>query len=157
VLTLPSSRFYRSFGAELSARRRANTELSMTDRWPLPLHPLNAALRFALELVALGLFGRWGFMCRTADARYLWMLVLPLLAAVIWGTFTVPGDPSRGKTGPMRVSGAIRLAVEAAFFAAAAAACYALSTATWAAVFVALVCLHYVWAHARTRWLLAQH
>jgi hypothetical protein len=113
-------------------------------------------LRFALELIALGLFGRWGFMCTSGAARYAWMLALPLLAAAVWGTFTVPGDPSRGKTGPVPVSGAARLALEATFFGAATAACDALGFTAWAAAFGASVCLHYVAAHARTRWLLTQ-
>lgn len=36
------------------------------------------------------------------------------------------------------------------------AACYALSSATWAAAFTGLACLHYATTHARVRWLLAQ-
>jgi hypothetical protein len=128
-----------------------------TEHRPLPLHPLNALLRFVLELVALGLFGRWGFACVTGASRYFWLIALPLSAAALWGTFTVPGDPSRGKHGPVRVSGRARLGLEAAFFGCACAACYALSSATWATVFGAVVCLHYIWAHARTRWLLTRN
>jgi hypothetical protein len=120
----------------------------------LPLHPLNAGLRFVLEMLALGLFGRWGFSSSSTALRYAGMLGLPLLAAVVWGTFTVPGDPSRGKDGPVRVSGAARLTLEAIYFGAAAAACYALSSAPWAALFIVIVGLHYAWAHQRTRWLL---
>ena len=127
------------------------------DRWRRPLHPLNAALRFALELIALSLLARWGFTCSTDPVRrYLWLVAVPLLAAAIWGTFTVTNDPSRGKNGPVRVSGHVRLGIEATFFGCAIAACYALSSATWAAAFTALVCLHYTWAHARMRWLLEQ-
>lgn len=127
------------------------------DRWRRPLQPLNAILRFVLELVALGLLGRWGFTSSTDPVRkYLWLVAVPLLAATIWGTFTVTGDPSRGKNGPVHVSGCVRLAIEAAFFGCAVAACHALGFTTWAAAFALLVCLHYAWAHARIRWLLDQ-
>jgi hypothetical protein len=116
------------------------------DRRSTPLRPLNAIFRFALELVALGLLGAWGHSCSTDPARrYLWLLAVPLLAATVWGTFTVANDPSRGKDG-----------IEAAFFGCAIAACYAVSSATWAAAFGMLVCLHYATTLPRVRWLLAQ-
>lgn len=117
---------------------------------------MNALLRFVLELVALALFGRWGFLSTTSPMRYVWMLGLPLMAAAIWGTFTTPGDPSRGKDGPVRVPGVLRLALEMVFFGSAVAACYALSSATWASLLGAIVGLHYVSAHARLAWLLRQ-
>jgi hypothetical protein len=117
---------------------------------------MNSLLRFVLELVALGMFGRWGFMSTAGTMRYVWMLGLPLLAAVIWGTFTTPGDPSRGQDGPVRVPGLVRLALEMVFFGSAVAACYALSSATWASLLGAIVGLHYAWAHARLAWLLRQ-
>lgn len=126
----------------------------MRDRWRTPLH---AVFRFALELVALGLLGAWGYTCSSDPARrYLWLLAVPLLAAGIWGTFTVANDPSRGKNGPVRVSGYVRLGIEAAFFGCAMAACYAVSSALWAAAFATLVCLHYATTLPRIRWLLAQ-
>jgi hypothetical protein len=110
-----------------------------------------------LELTALGLFGLWGFTCSTDPVRrYLWLLAVPLLAATIWATFTAADDPSRGKNGPVPVSGCVRLAIEAVFFGSATAACYALSSVAWAMVFSMLVCLHYAWAYPRARWLLAQ-
>jgi hypothetical protein len=103
------------------------------------------------------MLGRWGLASSSDPVRrYLWLVAVPLLAATIWATFTVRDDPSRGKNGPVRVSGCVRLGIEATFFGSAIAACYALSSLAWAAAFAALVCLHYAWAHARTRWLLDQ-
>jgi hypothetical protein len=55
---------------------------------PKPLHPVNATLRFALELVALAALGRWGFVLSVHATRYLWMLAVPLSAGALWGTFT---------------------------------------------------------------------
>lgn len=105
----------------------------------------------------LGLLGGWGFASSSDPLRrYLWLVTVPLLAATIWSVFTVTGDPSRGKNGPVPVSGYVRLGIEATFFGCGAAACYALSSARWALAFGALVCLHYAWAHARVRWLLRQ-
>ena len=117
---------------------------------------INALLRFLLELLALGLFGRWGFMCSEEPTRYVWMVGLPLLAAALWGTFTTTGDPSRGKDGPVPVSGVVRLSLEVVFFGSAVAACFSLYAATWAIGLAALICVHYAWAHARITWLLRQ-
>ncbi|HKP62826.1 MAG TPA: DUF2568 domain-containing protein [Polyangiales bacterium] len=117
------------------------------------LHPLNAALRFLLELLALGALGSWGYSMSEGALRYVFAPALPLIAASIWGVFTVPGDPSRGKDGPVSVPGPVRLLIEAVFFAAGAAAIAAIGHATLAFVDAASVCLHYALAHARTRWL----
>jgi hypothetical protein len=123
---------------------------------PRPLHPINAVLRFALELVALAALGRWGFMLSTRGVRYVWMLAAPLTAAALWGTFTVPADPSRGSTGPVRVSGLLRLALEAGFFGCACWALERLGQRAWASTLAVAVGVHYVWARERTRWLLQQ-
>ncbi len=56
-------------------------------------HPLNLALRFLLELVALGAMGYWGWTQHEGTARWLWAIGLPLVAAVLWGTFAVPTTP----------------------------------------------------------------
>lgn len=118
------------------------------------LQPLNAALRFALELVVLAALCAWGFASGGGALRYVLALALPLAAASIWGVFTVPGDPSRGKDGPVPVSGLVRLAIEAAFFAAGAWGLVRTGRELLALAFGLSVCAHYAFAHARTRWLL---
>jgi len=52
--------------------------------------PINLAIRFALEVVAIVSFGIWGY--RSSDKWYgfLLALLLPLLFAVVWGVFAVP-------------------------------------------------------------------
>jgi len=123
---------------------------------PPVLNMANGALRFALELTALGAMGRWGWaLCPTA-LRYLTMLAVPAFAATLWGTFTVPSDPSRGKNGPVPVSGIVRLVLEAAFFGFAAWALFALGHARIALAYAALVCTHYTLACDRVRWLLTR-
>jgi hypothetical protein len=124
---------------------------------PPRLSPWNAALRFALELAALFALGRAGARFLPGWLGTLAMIGLPSLAAVVWATFTVPGDPSRGKVGPRPVSGAVRLAVEGAFFGCGCAALAASNGTGSALIFAACVVVHYGFSHARTRWLLTQH
>lgn len=78
-------------------------------------HPLNLAIRALLELVALIVFAMWGWR----HGGVLPAIALPLLAASAWGVFRVPND---GGTPVVRVSGLVRLLLEAVFFSAAVAA-----------------------------------
>jgi Protein of unknown function (DUF2568) len=120
----------------------------------LSAHPLLLALRFLLELSALAAFARFGFQLGSGSTRYVWAIALPLLAALAWGTFAVPDDPSRSGKAPIPVPGALRLALELAFFGAAAWAFFASHARTVGFVFSALVlCLH-VASLDRLVWLL---
>ncbi len=76
-------------------------------------NPINLALRFILELVALYFIGRWGWTQHSGILRYLLGIGLPLLAAVIWGVFRVPND---GGAPIVRVSGMLRLLIEIIYF-----------------------------------------
>ena len=55
------------------------------------LKMLNLAVRFLLELCLLAAVGYWGFKTQSS---WLWKLVLglglPLLIAILWGTFLAP-------------------------------------------------------------------
>lgn len=79
-------------------------------------HPLNLGLRFLLELLALFAMGYWGWAQHLGLARFFWMIGLPLVAAVLWGTLRVPGHPGPA---PVAVSGPLRLFLEAVFFGVA--------------------------------------
>ena len=77
------------------------------------------ALRFLLELCALGALGYWGFKTGGgALAKVGLGLGVPLVAAVVWGTFVAP-------KALVKVPGAARLLVELGVFASATAALYA--------------------------------
>jgi hypothetical protein len=118
------------------------------------LYALNAGLRFALELASLFALGQWGFASADGLLAYACAFALPLTAASVWGIFTVPGDPSRGKNGPVAVSGRVRLLLEALFFASGV---WALSRTGQTSLALALgvcVCFHYACGWDRTRWLL---
>ena len=120
------------------------------------MHPANLLLRFALELAALYGIARYGWHATQGWGRYALCLLLPLLAAAAWGTFAVPGDPSRSGGAPVTVRGWQRLLLEAAFFALGALA-YARSRAAWPAIGLSIASiLHYLASLERMRWLLAR-
>ena len=77
-------------------------------------NPLNLAFRFILELTALVAIGYWGWMTGEGWTRWILMLGVPLIAAVLWGVFRVDNDPGKA---PVRVPGFLRLALELAYFA----------------------------------------
>ena len=116
-------------------------------------HPVNLALRFILELTALFALGYWGWTQHTGPARIIWTIILPLVAAVLWGVFRVDGDPGPA---PVRIPGALRLLLEGLVFGAGIWAFYAAGQGTWALIFGVVVLLHYLVSYDRVRWLLNQ-
>lgn len=117
-------------------------------------HPLNLALRFVLELSALGALGLYGLSLGQGPVRYLSAVGLPLLTAALWGTFAVPGDPSRSGGAPVPVPGLLRLALELVIFGAATWALYRTKGASWGIALAGLVIFHYALSHDRISWLL---
>ena len=109
-------------------------------------NPLNLVLRFVLELLGLWALGYWGWTQHAGLARWLWTLGLPLLAAVVWGSFRVPNDPGQA---PVAVPGWVRLLLEAAFFGGATWALYAAGRETWGLIFGVVVVLHYAASYDR--------
>jgi hypothetical protein len=117
-------------------------------------NPINLALRFVLELTALFALGYWGWTQHEGLWRYVWSLGLIIIAAVIWGTFAVPDDPSRSGRAPVPVPGIIRLLIELAFFAAGTWAFFASNQPIWGFVLGALTIIHYALSYDRILWLL---
>ena len=117
-------------------------------------HPANLAFRFILEMAALLAIGVGAH--NLADGWPSWLLAigLPLLAAVAWGTFNVPGDRSRSGEAPVEVRGPVRLLIEFMVFGAAVGLLWPVSSAT-ALVLGALVMIHYLLSLDRIRWLLS--
>jgi hypothetical protein len=120
------------------------------------MNPINLALRFVLELIALGALGWWGWAQTDSWWRALWAIGLVLLAAIVWGTFAVPNDPSRGGNGLVQVPGVARLALELLVFGAAALALKSLGRPTLALAFTILIVGHYAWSYERVAWLIKQ-
>jgi hypothetical protein len=93
--------------------------------------PLNLALKFLLELAALGAFGLWGASIASGIAAVLLAVALPVVVAVLWGIFAAPRARRRL---PLRLRAPFELGV----FALAALALWSAASVTWAAVFAAI-------------------
>ncbi len=117
-------------------------------------HPLNLAWRFLLELLALGSMGYWGWTQHDGVVRWLWMIGLPVVAAVLWGTFAVPNDPSRSGQAPIPTPGMIRLGLELLIFAAAVILLRVSQQPVVSNVLAVMVLIHYALSYDRIIWLL---
>jgi hypothetical protein len=114
----------------------------------------NDLLRFGLELAALGALAHWGWTGVAGFAGVLAAVGLPVLAAVLWGTFRAPDDASAGGGAPVPVPGPVRLALELGLFGLAVAALVDAGAPLAGLVLAALVVCHYLLARDRVRWLL---
>jgi hypothetical protein len=83
----------------------------------------NLAVKFALELVAIGSFAYWGATVASGALAILLALVAPVLAIALWGRFAAPRSERKLPLRP-------RIAFELAVFALAA---LALLRASWPA------------------------
>ena len=116
-------------------------------------HPLNLTLRFILELAALFAMGYWGWTQHEGLVRWLWVISAPLIAAILWGTFAVPNDPSRSGHAPIPTPGTVRLFLELSIFAVGAIALIASQQKPAGMVLAIVVLFHYVISYDRILWL----
>lgn len=114
-------------------------------------HPLNLAFRFLLELCILAAAGVWGWQQSDGWPRFIWAVVLPLVAAALWGVFRVPHDP-----GPalVAVPGLVRLVLELGLFAGAVWALADAGLPRWSWALGLAVAAHYLLSYDRILWLL---
>lgn len=119
-------------------------------------NPLNLALRFALEIATLFALGYWGWTLHEGLWRFVWSIGLVILAAVIWGTFAVPGDPSRSGNAPVPVPGAVRFVIELVLFTAGTWAFIAAGQPIWGAALGILTIIHYALSYDRVIWMFKQ-
>jgi hypothetical protein len=113
-------------------------------------------LRFGLEVATVVALAAAGWQQASGATRWVAALGLPLVAVLVWGTFNVPGDPSRSGRAPVVVPGWARLVVELAILASGAVAVGVVGGPVVAAGFVALAALHYAVCFSRVRWLISQ-
>jgi len=118
-------------------------------------HPINLAIRFILELIALITIGIWGWKQSDGWIQIVLALGLPIIIAAIWGTFAVPDDPSRSGKSPISVPGFIRLLMELAVFAFAGWALYDFGSTRLSWILVISVTIHYIISYDRIIWLMA--
>lgn len=116
-------------------------------------NPINLAVRFLLEIIALIALGAWAKTKFPGALGITLMILIPLIAAVAWGTFNVKGDPSRSGKAPVPVPGILRLALELALFGSAAWALFSLNP-TYGWIFGVVALLHYLLSYDRIIWLL---
>ena len=116
-------------------------------------NPFNLAFRFLLELIALFAIGALAKAQFPGALGFLLMIVLPLIAAIVWGTFNVKGDPSRSGKAPVPVPGILRLLIELDIFGSAIWALFSLNP-TYGWIFGIIVLLHYLLSYDRILWLL---
>jgi hypothetical protein len=119
-------------------------------------HPINLALRFLLEIAALVAIGYWGWSQNDGLLRFVLVIGAPLIAAILWGTFAVPDDPSRSGKAPVPVPGIVRLVLELAIFAFAAWALYDTGNVVLSLILATVVVIHYALSYDRIAWLLRQ-
>ena len=116
-------------------------------------HPINLALRFLLELAALGAMAWWGYSRGSGGARLLLAAAIPLAAAVAWGVFAVPGDPSRSGSAPVPIPGTLRLGLEICFFSFAVWCLSSIHHPALAILLGSIMATHYAISYDRMRWL----
>jgi hypothetical protein len=124
---------------------------------PPAIAPWLLHLRVALEVGSLIALGAWAR--RTAgNGGVGWAAAIgvPLVVAVLWGTFAVRGDPTRSGNAPVPVPGSLRIACEMAVFFCAAAALASLAWWDWFDGFVAGFVVHHAGTRARILWVLRQ-
>ncbi|MFC1879067.1 YrdB family protein [Chloroflexota bacterium] len=118
-------------------------------------NPVNLAVRFILELVALYALGYWGWTQHDGFLRFVWAVALPLFAAILWGTFRAP-DPAHPVKIPVHVPGIVRLILEFFIFGGATWAFYAAGKPGWALFFGLVLIGHYILSYDRILILLKQ-
>lgn len=119
-------------------------------------HPINLGLRFFLELAALASYGYWGWSVSSGWVRYLLVIALPILAALVWGIYAVPDDPSRSGKAPVPVPGPVRLVLELLIFGLAGWALFSSKAFNPGLVFSVLVIFHYLFSFDRIKWLFSK-
>jgi hypothetical protein len=119
-------------------------------------NPLNLAVRFLLEILALVAIGYWGWHSDTGVMRYLLAFGLPLLFAFAWGSFRTPNEPHHPVHATVPIPGWLRLLYEALFFGTATWSLFATGVTSMGWIFATAVVIHYLLSYDRVGWLL-QH
>jgi hypothetical protein len=99
---------------------------------------INLALRFFLEILALVIYGYWGFqVSQGVFMKYLLGVGTPLLVAVVWGMF---GSPKA----PYGLTGASFLLLEIILFGLPAVALFFSGKQTWALVYAGVTVINLI-------------
>ena len=115
-------------------------------------HPANLAFRFVLEIATLIALGVGAYSVTSGPLAWVLAIAVPLVAAIVWGRFNVPGDESRSGEAPVAVRGSTRLLIEITTFATAVVL-VSFASLVAAGVLGAAVAIHYLLSLDRIRWL----
>lgn len=126
----------------------------MRKLFKLGSHPINLIFRFLLEIIALLVVALWAWTSFDGWLGLVAAFVVPFGLALIWGTFTVPEDPSRSGKSPVPIPGALRLLLELLIFSFSAWCLYAMGMSSLTRILVLLVFFHYLISMDRIRWLI---
>ena len=116
-------------------------------------NPINLAFRFLLELFALYAMGYWSWNRFEGWTRFLLVILIPLLAAAVWGIFRVPSENPRGHAS-VPVPGSVRLLIEAIFFGFAVWGLFNAGATQMGMIFGIAVLIHYALSYDRISGLL---
>jgi len=116
-------------------------------------NPINLAVRFLLEISMLIILGCWGWHISAGWMQYAAALILPVIAATLWGVFRIQNDP---KPAPVEVPGIVRLLLEWVLFGSAIFALFSLVYFTLGIIMTVIVKLHYIVSYDRT-WAMLQN
>ncbi len=115
--------------------------------------PFILFIRFLMEVSGLAALGYFGWQAASGALRFILAVLLPLIAAGIWGTFRVPNDPGPA---PVAVPGWLRLVIEILFFGLAVFCLYAAGLHSLAVGFGVILVLLYAASYDRIIWLVNQ-
>ena len=110
-------------------------------------NPLNLGLRFLLEIVMLISLVCWGLHLTDSWIKYVLAILMPLIAATLWGVFRIPNDP---KPAPVETPGIIRLLLEWFLFSVGSWGLYYSGYKNLSFIMVAVVAIHYLISYDRT-------
>jgi len=119
-------------------------------------NPVNLAIRFALEVVAIVAFGIWGYRASDRLPGLILAILLPVVFAGLWGVFAVPNDPSRSGKTVVPTRGFIRLILELTLFGVATWMLFDLDFQKLGWIFSMVILIHYASSYDRIAWLLKQ-
>ncbi len=120
------------------------------------MNTANLALRFLLELAALGGFGVLAWNLTDGWWRVMAAILTLVVVVTLWGVFAVPDDPSRSGNAPVPVPGLARLGLELVILLGGGLAFHYAGHSLAGIALVALVLLHYALSVERLTWLLQQ-
>lgn len=120
------------------------------------LNSINLIIRFILEIIGLIVLAQLGWSLSDGFASLLLAVGFPLMAAILWGVFAVPGDPSRSGKAPVATRGYWRLLLEGLFFGSIVLSLTVMGQINQAWWFGVVVCIHYAVSYERLKWIVKQ-